>query len=715
MSPKIIIGIPSYNEEDSVAFVIKQIDEGIQKFYNPKECLIINLDSDSEDKTREIFLGIPTKTSKKYINTGGQDNYPFIIENGWEAPPVPVSIISGKVTDGYTHNLSDIEVKLLYKHPLFGWVIFATTKTNKDGEYVFSDDISWGTYQVIVNLRSHLETSGPFIFEVFHNTGSIVYVKTIQFTILEGERKEVGVDFADSSLITDPTIPQERLPDMAAIYFHVKQVVDFTKDVLDVSLDLDLPIEVYTFSTLTNTAFYDPVNHKIYIGEKISAYKDKNRPMNREWHESFHEVMDDTIGIPPAALSEDYDTHTGYNNPSTMGSWIEGWAEFWPTALKKTLREPNPHIYIWWGKHTSFEKNWKVWDTLGFWLWKQSKEEFAVASLLWDTIDPINSADDDFINLSIEEMWSIIGSEPLLDMRDVYELFVSRDIGNSDSDDDGISDLDELFIAHGFFADINENEKYDADEKVGWGGRLGRRNTPDIPGTYLLVTAIDGNGNPLSSGTFMVDVFFDPPNDIYNYSYEEELETGNNLFGFAVAPAEEEAIIEIRVKDSQGNLSDTFIMTNPIYWESVEKSTLGYLAGHTFQIGATSRTTILANIDFQPEVLNLKSRGQWITGYIELPIEYNVTEIDISTVLINEINSEILTTSLRAVSSQEYGFVRDPELYDIDNDGILELMVKFDRKELLTLLNSGQYSLIITGKLKSGVELKGVDSIKVIP
>jgi len=49
------------------------------------------------------------------------------------------------------------------------------------------------------------------------------------------------------------------------------------------------------------------------------------------------------------------------------------------------------------------------------------------------------------------------------------------------------------------------------------------------------------------------------------------------------------------------------------------------------------------------------------------------------------------------------------------NDGILELMVKFNRKELLNLLNNGQHSFIITGKLKSGVEFRGIDSIEVIP
>ena len=72
MSYKIIIGIPSYNEHDSIAFVVKQIDKGIQKFYNYNKCLIVNLDSDSKDRTKEVFLKTYTRTPKKYINTGSK-------------------------------------------------------------------------------------------------------------------------------------------------------------------------------------------------------------------------------------------------------------------------------------------------------------------------------------------------------------------------------------------------------------------------------------------------------------------------------------------------------------------------------------------------------------------------------------------------------------------------------------------------------------------
>lgn len=70
MKYKIVIGIPSYNEEGSIGFVVRQIDKGIQKFYNPADCLIVNIDSDSEDGTREAFLQTKTACLKKYLNGG---------------------------------------------------------------------------------------------------------------------------------------------------------------------------------------------------------------------------------------------------------------------------------------------------------------------------------------------------------------------------------------------------------------------------------------------------------------------------------------------------------------------------------------------------------------------------------------------------------------------------------------------------------------------
>ncbi|MBU2530855.1 MAG: hypothetical protein KKD35_07440, partial [Elusimicrobia bacterium] len=43
-------------------------------------------------------------------------------------------------------------------------------------------------------------------------------------------------------------------------------------------------------------------------------------------------------------------------------------------------------------------------------------------------------------------------------------------------------------------------------------------------------------------------------------------------------------------------------------------------------------TLIRAKIDITPNTLNLKSKGNWITAYIELPQKYNVNDIDIASI-----------------------------------------------------------------------------------
>ncbi|HDZ54518.1 MAG TPA: glycosyltransferase [Candidatus Nealsonbacteria bacterium] len=66
----IIVGLPSYNEEDSIRKVLETIDKGLKKFYDPHKCLIVNFDSGSKDDTKSVFLNTETTCLKKYYNTG---------------------------------------------------------------------------------------------------------------------------------------------------------------------------------------------------------------------------------------------------------------------------------------------------------------------------------------------------------------------------------------------------------------------------------------------------------------------------------------------------------------------------------------------------------------------------------------------------------------------------------------------------------------------
>jgi hypothetical protein len=118
---------------------------------------------------------------------------------------------------------------------------------------------------------------------------------------------------------------------------------------------------------------------------------------------------------------------------------------------------------------------------------------------------------------------------------------------------------------------------------------------------------------------------------------------------------------------------------------------------------------ISSNLDCDPDTLNLKSKGNWITCYIELPLGYDPRDIDAGTILLNDTLSPEL--------DPKYGFVKSEESYimDHDGDGIEERMVKFDRFAVEEMLDVGfAVVLTLTGELSDGTKFEGMDKIRVI-
>jgi hypothetical protein len=102
-----------------------------------------------------------------------------------------------------------------------------------------------------------------------------------------------------------------------------------------------------------------------------------------------------------------------------------------------------------------------------------------------------------------------------------------------------------------------------------------------------------------------------------------------------------------------------------------------------------------ADIDLQPNVLNLQSRGLWVTCYLELPDPYAPSEIDLTTVMLGgELRAEMWPWSLG----------------DQDGDGILDLMVKFDRAETIAFVKR-KVGIGLHGNIQDGapvvVEVSG--------
>lgn len=61
---RVAVGIPSYQEADSIAHVVMQVDRGLARRFDPARSTIVNVDGDSPDGTAGVFLGVPTVCHK---------------------------------------------------------------------------------------------------------------------------------------------------------------------------------------------------------------------------------------------------------------------------------------------------------------------------------------------------------------------------------------------------------------------------------------------------------------------------------------------------------------------------------------------------------------------------------------------------------------------------------------------------------------------------
>lgn len=114
--------------------------------------------------------------------------------------------------------------------------------------------------------------------------------------------------------------------------------------------------------------------------------------------------------------------------------------------------------------------------------------------------------------------------------------------------------------------------------------------------------------------------------------------------------------------------------------------------------------SLKAEVAIAPNTLNRKSRGKWIAAYIELPDGYDAADISADTVR--------LDGTIPAES-------HPTEIGDYDNDGISDLMVKFDRQTLINRLNGARktkekISLPVSGTLSDGTPFEGTGNVVVL-
>lgn len=110
-------------------------------------------------------------------------------------------------------------------------------------------------------------------------------------------------------------------------------------------------------------------------------------------------------------------------------------------------------------------------------------------------------------------------------------------------------------------------------------------------------------------------------------------------------------------------------------------------------------SVVEAQVNIDPDTLNLKAKGKWITCYVTLPEDYDVTDVVPSSLLLEELMTPV------------WSYVEDEEQV---------LKIKFDRSEVQQYLEDSQLSeedevgLLVCGELTDGTRFEGVDVIQII-
>ena len=129
----------------------------------------------------------------------------------------------------------------------------------------------------------------------------------------------------------------------------------------------------------------------------------------------------------------------------------------------------------------------------------------------------------------------------------------------------------------------------------------------------------------------------------------------------------------------------------------------------TITFYAMELSTLPAIVNVEPNVLNIKSKGKWITNYIELPKGYDVNNVDFSSIMLND---TIMVDTSAPITIGDY-----------NEDGVSDLLVNFNRNQIIEWLSQlffteetisyPEVTFRITGYLKE-VPFEGYDTITII-
>ncbi len=122
-------------------------------------------------------------------------------------------------------------------------------------------------------------------------------------------------------------------------------------------------------------------------------------------------------------------------------------------------------------------------------------------------------------------------------------------------------------------------------------------NTPSFPGANLLISVVDGEGQPVEKGTVEVSVEHERDFAYLDFNYSVNLATlgGSGLLCVHPQSRDVSATMYLQVVSPNGDRSDTLPIRNDDFWSAVDPDR-DYVATHTFQLGKGDTTSSVVYI-----------------------------------------------------------------------------------------------------------------------
>jgi hypothetical protein len=579
-----------------------------------------------------------------------------------------------------TYPLTELAVTLTQG----GEVVARTLSQAPDGFYELTAPAAEGLVLRVELI--HGITSPPAFQVVYDRETDPVAVATDPFDIADD-----APDFLERDLVFSPdsdlhslgAASQDHLADLGAIYYFARQAWEEGAIHLGLTMDLSPPLDVRAFDSdpetvVAGSVCYVPLSSSPGFPESVVALSPddsrlaKNLERSVVWHEFGHCLMTDIQGnVYPDNPGDT--NHGGYANPSTTDSWGEGFATFYALLVQRDIEKaPRPLLSMSRWTHNFEFPTYMPWTYIS----GTSMEEYAVTSLLWDLVDDVENITQleasqqrlldagisltptlhaeapvrlygDFVQVSAAELARIIsrdvsaidppaaaaGYPYVFDVRQLYAVLVDEGIGAEPSPYPGLTRLDELFIAHGFFADTSpQNLYYDSGEAIGYAAHMTRtidklhfparplrRYPPPVPDAFLHYQAIDAkSGAPVEVDEFEVTVSYEPPYDAHSYTFHTRSREPDRLSLLAPDPAIPVSI-HIRVS-SPDYESEPLVIAGQDYWESLRNTSSGTFMSHIFEVTPVSFATGQVDLPDVPPltllVLGLVCGGAVLIGAV---------------------------------------------------------------------------------------------------